>query len=191
MLVAGEADVAGLALALGLEDGVDGAVGAEDEVGIVVVIALVELEQIDVVGLETAQAFVDLLGGGEGVAGADLGGEEDVVATALEGEADVGFADAVAIVPGGIDEGDAAIDGGLNGADHDLLLDAGTGQVTAAEGDNGDAVGVAAELAGCDGAGRVFGHVLTNRLAQNASPENIAGRAEFRLEVGPGWVLQR
>jgi len=161
MLVAGEADVAGLALTLGLEHGVDGAVGAEDEVGVVVVVALVELEQVYVVGLETAEAFVDLLGGGDGVAGADFGGEEDLVAAAFESAADVGFADAVAVVPGGVDEGDTAIDSGLNGADGDLLVDARTGQVTAAKGDDGDAVGMAAKLASGDGVGGVDGHVIT------------------------------
>lgn len=161
MLVAGEADVSGLALALCLEDGVDGAVGAEDEVGVVVVIALVDLKQVDVVGLEPAEAFVDLLGGGDGVAGADLGPEKNLVTASLERAADMGFAHAVAIVPGGVDEGNAAIDGGLNGADGDLLVNTGTGQVTAAESDDGYLVGVAAELAGGDGVGRVGGHVNT------------------------------
>ncbi len=161
MLVAGEADVAGLALALGVEDGVDSTVGAEYQVGVVVVVALVELEQVDVIGLETVEAFVDLLGGGDGVAGTDFGGEEDLVAAAFESAADVGFADAVAVVPGGVDEGDTAIDSGLNGADGDLLVDARTGQVTAAKGDDGDAVGMAAKLANGDGVGGVDGHVTT------------------------------
>ena len=61
VLVAGEADVAHLAGLLGLDHRLHGAALGEDAVRILEADDLVELQQVDVVGLEPPQRFVDLL----------------------------------------------------------------------------------------------------------------------------------
>jgi hypothetical protein len=59
ILVAGEPDQAHLALLLGLRERFGRAVGAEDEVGIVVVDDFVDLPDVQIVGAEAAQRFVE------------------------------------------------------------------------------------------------------------------------------------
>ena len=96
--------------------GVDGAVLGEDPVRVVVVDHLVELPEIDPVGLEAAEAVLQVglrvLGG----AAADLGHEEDLVAEPALGQ---GFAHpllgaAIVVVPGVVQEGDPLSDGPLD-----------------------------------------------------------------------------
>ena len=60
VLVAGEAEVADLAVLERLEAGVDGAVLGEDPVGVVVVDHLVELPEVEAVGLEAAEAVLEV-----------------------------------------------------------------------------------------------------------------------------------
>ena len=61
-LVAGEADETDLAGLLRGEQRLDGAAGREDPIGSSVRMILVDLHQIDVVGLQAAQRLVELRG---------------------------------------------------------------------------------------------------------------------------------
>lgn len=93
---------------------------------------------IDVIGAETAEALLDLVKNGvaaeiavHGLAviieemmalggvpdEAAFGGEHDLVAAALDGAADQLFGKTLAIGGGGVDQGYAGIDGGLDGGD--------------------------------------------------------------------------
>ena len=69
----------------GFERGFGGAVGSEDHFGIVVVDDFVDLPEIEMIGLQPAQRFFQLLHGDVFAAavGADLGHEERLVALAL------------------------------------------------------------------------------------------------------------
>ena len=117
----GDADVADFAL---LDEGVEGAEGLFDGGDGVVAVDLVE---VDVVGLEAAEAGFDgvhdVSAGGSDVVAAgagaavDLGGDDDVFAgdvEVLEGLADGDLGFALGVDVGGVDEVDAGFDGGLD-----------------------------------------------------------------------------
>ena len=99
-VVARDADEAGLARLLLLQEpGVD-AVGVQGNVDLAVA-GLVEIDQVDVVGLQDPERIgEDLLGRGN-VVGHDFGREEDLLAAAAEGQAHALFADVVG--GGGVD----------------------------------------------------------------------------------------
>ena len=80
MAVPGDADRPGQALVPGPERGLQRAARAGDPVELVQVADGVQLEQVDVVGLQPLEAAVDLRPGGLRVADAGLGGQEDPVA---------------------------------------------------------------------------------------------------------------
>ena len=134
VLVAGEAEEADLAVLQGLEAGVDGPVLGEDPVGVVVVDDLVELPEVEVVGLEPAEAVLQVRLGLLGGPAADLGHEEDLVAAAPLGQglAHPLLGDAVVVVPAVVHEGDAFVDGPLDQPEA-LLLILVPGAVVAAE----------------------------------------------------------
>ena len=147
-LVAGEADVANETALAGFKGGLDGAARFEDPLGVVVVVDLVELPEVEVVHLEAAEAVIELGAGGFGVASTDLGHKEDVVAATLDGAAVALLADAVAVVPGGVEEGNAGVDGGGDDAGGFIVGDRRTGEVAAAETDDRELIAMAAESAG-------------------------------------------
>jgi hypothetical protein len=102
-------------------------------------IDLVELPQVDDVGLQAFQAVFEVLAGALGVAGTVLGHEEDFLALAVhrQGLAHDGLAAAVVIIPGVIEEGHALVDGSVHDLDRFLLvLDA--ADVPAAQAEDGD-----------------------------------------------------
>ncbi len=140
---AGVADLAGPdQLVQGAEHLLDGGGGVEG----------VQLEEVEVVGAEAAQGGVD--GGGEAGAGgagvvgavaggqAGLGGDQHLVAAALDRPAEDLLGGAVGVDVGGVEEGDAGVDGDVEQA-------AGLGLVGGAPGAEQRAP--AAEGAGAEG----------------------------------------
>ena len=108
---------------------------------------LVELDEVDDVGLEAAHGLLKLLVVLDLGAAVDLGHEEDLRAIAVaESLAHADLTDAVVVVPAIVHEGDAAVDGGADEADGvggvGLLAD-----MEAAETDGGDALAGGAEVA--------------------------------------------
>ena len=124
VLVAGESDEADLALLLGFQQRFGGAAGADEEVGIVGETDAVDLPEVDVVGLQPAQALFEHLRGERGVAavGADLGHQEGLVAPALEALAQPVFGLAPAVLPAAVIEGDAAVESRVDKLDRGLLI---------------------------------------------------------------------
>ena len=166
--MAGEADVADEAAFASFQGSLDGAAGFEDPLGVVVVVDLVELPKVEVVHLEAAEAVIQLLARGFGVAGADLGHEEDVVAAALDGTTVALFADAVAVVPGGVEEGDAGVDGGWDDAGGFGVGDGGAGEVASAKADDRELVGMAPRRRGGE-RGFVRGHQVMPGTSKSQS----------------------
>ena len=95
-----------------------------------------KLHQVDVVGLEPPQRFVDLTRrGGLGPA-VDLGHEEDLVPVPVfERLAHADFADPVVVVPTVVQEGDSMVDGSADQLSGLLLLERWNADVKAAESD--------------------------------------------------------
>ena len=147
VFVAGKADVAELAGLAGFEGGFEGSAYGEDAVGVFEADDLVELDEVDHVGLEAAERLLELLGVLGFGAAVELGHLEDLGAVAVaEGLAHADLGDAVVVVPAVVHEGDAAVDGGADELDGlfggGLLAD-----VEAAEADGGDALAGGAEVA--------------------------------------------
>jgi hypothetical protein len=123
VLVAGEADEAHLARFLGRQDRLQRPARGEDPVGVLQPDDLVELQQVDHVGLQPPEGLVELLGGGLPGPAVDLGHQEDLLAVAVaQGLAHADFAAAVVIVPAVVHEGDAGVDGGADDLDAVLLV---------------------------------------------------------------------
>ena len=106
--------------------------------GIVEADDLVVLDQIDAVGLQPAERFVELPRRPPLRPAVDLGHQEDALAVAVaERLAHPQLALAVVVVPGVVHEGDAAVDRGADDADAERLVDVRQGEVPAAEPDRG------------------------------------------------------
>ena len=115
------------------------AAGSEDAVGVFHADDFVELDEVDHVGLEAAEGLFELLVVLVGGAAVDLGHEEDLLAVAVaQGLAHADFGDAVVVVPAVVEEGDAAIDTGVDELDAfgGVVLFA---EMVAAHADGGDA----------------------------------------------------
>ena len=119
-LVPGEADEADLALLFRLQHRLGRAAGGEDAIRVVGEGHLVDLPEIEVVGLQPAQALLQLdhRVGRRAVVGAVLGHQEDLVAVAIlrQRVPHAPFRLVVGILPGVVHEGDAVVDGGVNDA---------------------------------------------------------------------------
>ncbi len=147
IFVSGEADVADLSCLACGDGGFDGSAGGEDAVGIFHADDFVELDEVDHVGLEAAEGLLELLVVLVGGAAVDFGHEEDLLAVAVaEGLAHADLGDAVVVVPAVVDEGDAAVDAGVDELDAfgGVLLLA---EMVAAHADGGDAFAGGAEFA--------------------------------------------
>ena len=88
-------------------------------IGIVVVDALVHLPEIEIVGLEAAQRFLELPHRDPRVASvrADLGHEEHAIAAIGDGAAHPDFALVLVVFPGVVHERDAGVDRGVDDLD--------------------------------------------------------------------------
>jgi hypothetical protein len=114
----------------------------------------VNLPEIQVVGAQAAQRFIELPHRDLRVASmrADLGHQENRTPAVGDGASHPSFALAVVILPGVVEEVDPGVDGFVNDADgfgNGLRL----AEVIAAEPDHGDAIRIAPEPATIDRAG--------------------------------------
>ncbi len=119
ILVAGEADEAHLAVTLRAGERVDRAVAREMALRIVVVHALVDLPQIEDVGLQTAERLFELTHrlAPPAAVRAQLRHQEHVVAPIGDGLAHQRLRSTIVIFPGVVHERDAGIDGGVHETD--------------------------------------------------------------------------
>ncbi len=118
VFVAGESDVANLAGLLRGDGGFDGAAWGEDAVGVFEADDLVELDEVDHVGLEAAEGLLKLFVVFVSGAAIHFGHEEDLLAIAVaKSLSHADFGDAVVVVPAVVEEGDAAVDAGVDELD--------------------------------------------------------------------------
>lgn len=150
VVVAGEADVADFALFFGLDEGFEGAIGAEDLIGFIVAGDLVDLPEVDVVGAEAFELFLESGHGfGFGVF-LEFGHQDDLLSFgAGEGFPENAIAFAFVVEVGRIEEGDAEVAGA--GDDAETFGFTLSEHVGAAEGETGDAETAAAEGGGGHG----------------------------------------
>src|SRR6185437_9781325 len=136
VFVAGEADEANLAGLLSLEH-LGQAAALNDPIGIVIVVYFVKLHEIDVIGAQPAQAVVDVLFDGLGVAAAVLGHEKALFAFVVQSQrlAHDLFAAAVVIIPGIVEKGQPLIESAVHDLDSFLLVLDGA-NVPTAQGDD-------------------------------------------------------
>jgi hypothetical protein len=116
ILVSGEPDEPDLALLPCAIEGLDRAARREVPRRLVVEDHLVDLPEIQVIGLQAAQRLFQLFHGRARVAPvhAGLRHQKDLVAAAGEGLAHPCFAHALVVVPGVVHERDAAVDSGMD-----------------------------------------------------------------------------
>ena len=134
--MAGEADETDFAALLRFADSFHTAARSEDAVGVVHADVFMELEKIEVVGLEAAEGFVELLCGGFFGSAVDFGHEKGTLAvTVAQSFAHADFGVAIVVVPAVVEEIDAAVKRGANDTDGVLLT--GIAEVIAAEPDGG------------------------------------------------------
>ena len=134
--VTGEANEANLAGLLRRHRRFDGPIGLEDPVGVVIVVDLVELPDVDHIGLQSAQAIVQLCFGGFAVTGADLGHQRHLIAPIVEGQPHPPLGFAIVIFLGGVHKGHACSNGRVYQFYRCLFVKRGTNKVTAAKADD-------------------------------------------------------
>src|SRR6266850_4477652 len=147
IFVAGETDVTDFAGLFRFENGFHSTGGGEDALRVGHANDFVELEKVDVVGLEAAERFVELHGGGFFRLAVDFGHEESLLAVAVAQRlAHADFAGPVIVVPAVVEEVDAAIECGADNTDGFLFVGLNT-EMPAAQANHGDAFATAAEPA--------------------------------------------
>ena len=183
-LVAGEADVTHLAGLLGFVQRLDHPALGEVPLRVVVVDALVDLPQVEVVGLQSLQRLVELPQGDLLVAavGADLGHQEDLVAPTLEGLAHPLLALAVVVLPGVVEEVDAGIDRLVDDGDG-FLEGRGVAQAVAAQPDDGDRLLGPPERFARDPVGSGVAQLESGR---RLGPERGTGHGQSRADQAGG-----
>jgi hypothetical protein len=142
VLVSGEADVSDLALGFRAFERLDHAASCEMALRIVVVDALVNLPEIEMIGPEAPQRFVKLARRHPGVASvrAHLRHQEDRVPAIGDGPSHPALALSVVVLPGVVEEVDARVDRFVNNP-HGLGDRLGFAEMKAAETDDGHAIG--------------------------------------------------
>src|SRR6267143_466753 len=147
IFVARETDETDFASLFRFENGFHSTGGGEDALWINHANDFVELEKIDVVGLEAAKRFVELHGGGFFGLAVDFGHEESLLAVAVAQRlAHADFAGPVVVVPAVVEEVDAAVERGADDADGFLFIGLNT-EMPATQANHGDAFAAAAEPA--------------------------------------------
>src|SRR4029077_18943911 len=137
-LVPREADVADLARLLGLQHSFHSTAGSEDTLRVAVANYLVKLQQVDMVGLQSAKGLIHLLGSGRLSLAIDLGHQERLLAvTVAQRLAHANLALAIVVVPAVVEEADAGIERRANDANALLLIGL-HADVVAAEAHNGN-----------------------------------------------------
>ena len=159
--------------------------------GIVVVDALVNLPEIEMVGPQAPQRFVELAHRDLGVASvrADLGHQEHRVPAILDRASHSPLALAVVILPGVVEEVDAGVDRFVN--DPNRLGDGpGFAEVIAAESEDGHQVAMPAKQSALDRAvaGRRRRHMIEPRVATGI----VRGRsAVCKVHAECRWQLRQ
>ena len=176
-LVAGEADVAHLALLAGAQRGLHRAAGCEHPLRVVHADDLVELHQVQVVGLQAGQRLLQLRVERGGGAAVELGHQEHAVAVAAgQRPAEALLALAAVVVPAIVEEGDPGADRGMHDLDRLVRRGAaGLGQVETAAADQRQ------HLAG--GAERAVLHVRVLRQLGRDRADRLHGAALQRLDL--------
>ncbi len=136
-------------------------------VGVIVVVDLVELPQVEYVGPQAAQALFEVLPRATGVALTVLGHEEDFLAVSPLSKclAHDLLAAAVVVVPGVVKEGEAVIDGGVHDLDRLVLVLDGA-NVPTAQANDGNAHARLSQLACRQFLGNVLGMGRCPRQSQ-------------------------
>jgi hypothetical protein len=159
IFVAGETDEAAFASLFRFLQCFNGATVGEGTVGVFEPDDFVKLPEVEVIGLEAAEGFIELFRGLFFGAAIHFGHEKDFVAVAVaEGFAHAGFAGAIAVVviPAIVHEGEAAVDGGAHDAEaFGFVFD--FADVRSTEADAGHLFAGAAEFAFGDLAGAFGG----------------------------------
>jgi hypothetical protein len=116
--VASEADVAHLARLPGFHSRLHGAARGEDALGVVHANDFVELQHINVIGLEPLERLIDLVGGSLGVAAVDLRHQECLLPIAVaQGLSHADLAVTIVVVPAVVEEVHAMVERGAHDAD--------------------------------------------------------------------------
>src|SRR5271165_2793604 len=122
-LMTGKADVLYLSLFLSFENRFHASAAGEDPVRIGVPNDLMKLQQINVIGLQAAQRFIELLGSSFPGLPVDLGHEERLLPIAVAQRlAHADLALAAVVIPAVVEEVDAAVETGADNADAFLLV---------------------------------------------------------------------
>jgi hypothetical protein len=145
--VAGKADKPDLASVTGCDCRLDGAVGPENPLRIVVVVHFMELPDIDHVRAQPSEAVFKLLLRSFSVPAADLGHQYDLVPASFEGDAHTALRLTASVFPGVVHKGHAGVYSLLNQANRLFLVDVRPDAVTAAKADNRDGQSGPAEFA--------------------------------------------
>src|ERR1700676_2669282 len=125
ILVPREADVPELACIAPVDERPIGAFVVEDSMRIVIPQDLVMLHEIDAIGLEAFERYLELPHRFCVRSPVDLRHQKDLLPVAIpEGLPHAGLARAVVIVPAVVQEVDATVDGRSNDPDAELLVDA-------------------------------------------------------------------
>lgn len=143
--VSGEPDEPRFAGFAGLGERLDRAAFGKRAVGIGHANDFVQLQEVEVIGLEPVEGFVDLFGGEFAGASVDLGHQERLGPVAVaQGQAHADFAGAIVVVPAVVEEIDAVIEGGPYNLNGFFLV--GFAEVESADADDGNAFAGASEL---------------------------------------------
>jgi hypothetical protein len=169
ILVAGKAHVPHLALAFCLRERLHGAIRREVALGIVVVRALVDLPQVEDVGLQPLQRLFELAHGLPLAAAvrAQLRHEEHLVAPSRQRLPHDFLAAAVVIFPRVVHEGDSAVDRGMHDPDR-LLLALDFAEVIPSQAERRDQLAARAE-----------------RPSGNSGVRHVAAACNRRTELSP------
>ena len=109
-IVAGDPDIADQTLCAGAQDGFQSTAGRQRLGAFRFGVQVVELVDVEVVGLQSAQRGFELPARALSIAAAGFAGEDQLMAPALEGVADDLFVFAFAIGARGVDVVDAAVE---------------------------------------------------------------------------------
>src|SRR5712672_3194165 len=138
VFVAGEANMSEFACLPRLDQRGVGAVLVENAVRVVIPDNLMVLDQVNAVGLQAAEGFLELLGGRLPAAPVDLGHQENFIAvTFAQRLSQPDFTQPLVIVPGVVHEGDSAVNGAANNAQAQLFIHLFKAEVPSSQPDSG------------------------------------------------------
>ena len=187
-LVPGETDVADLARLFGLEHRFHCPARRKNTLGIVHPDDLVELQEVDVVGLEPAEGFFDLPRRRVPIAPVDLGHQKRALPVPVAQRlAHSDLALPAIVIPAVVEKGDSAVDRGADEADAVRLPEVWLAEVKPAEPDRGDAFPRAPERA----VGNLTCPFRPRRGRRDACRDRGGGRDSQELPAGHRGIVRR